>query len=379
MAKAKYTKRADGRYYTTYWDGTYTKDGKKRRVGVYSDKSSADLEKKVNRLKAEVVEKQKTQKPLVLADGAETKDTYLYAKEWLKTYKEKKARNTQEMYTNSIETYIVKLSGIPLCKIRHTHFQFLINQAAAHPRSCEQLHLCFKQIMKAAARDRFYDKSELDDLFEGIELPLYRPKERRALTPEEKEAIGNAPFTDRERTYIYIAYGCGLRRGEILALTPFCLDFRRGIIKVSNAVEFDLNTPYIKDTKNHRIREVPMPDYLKNWLQKCRWKNQKYLISKKDGELMTKSAYDRMWGQIKKKIFETKKKEHFETLEDYDLTSHYFRHNYCASLCYQVPSISIKKIAALLGDTEKMVLEVYNHIIEENEKVDDALKNAVSL
>ena len=50
-----------------------------------------------------------------------------------------------------------------------------------------------------------------------------------------------------------------------------------------------------------------------------------------------------------------------------DLTAHIFRHNYCTNLCYRVPEISIKKIAQLMGDTEKMVLNVYNHIIEEKE------------
>lgn len=34
-------------------------------------------------------------------------------------------------------------------------------------------------------------------------------------------------------------------------------------------------------------------------------------------------------------------------------------------LCYLVPEISTKKIAKLLGDNEKMVLEVYSHIVEE--------------
>ena len=50
-----------------------------------------------------------------------------------------------------------------------------------------------------------------------------------------------------------------------------------------------------------------------------------------------------------------------------DLTAHIFQHNYCTNLCYRVPEISIKKIAQLMGDTEKMVLNVYNHIIEEKE------------
>lgn len=48
-------------------------------------------------------------------------------------------------------------------------------------------------------------------------------------------------------------------------------------------------------------------------------------------------------------------------------TAHIFRHNYCTNLCYHVPEISIKKIAQLTEDTEKMVMDVYNHIIEEKE------------
>ena len=32
-----------------------------------------------------------------------------------------------------------------------------------------------------------------------------------------------------------------------------------------------------------------------------------------------------------------------------------------------MPAISIKKIAQLMGDTEKMVLDVYNHIMDEKE------------
>lgn len=60
------------------------------------------------------------------------------------------------------------------------------------------------------------------------------------------------------------------------------------------------------------------------------------------------------------------------------LTAHVFRHNYCTNLCYQIPTISIKRIAQLLGDTEKMVLEVYNHIILEKEDAATAVNNAIN-
>lgn len=374
MAKAKYTKRADGRFYTTYWDGTYTSSGKKHRAPVYSTKSSADLEKKVNKLKSEVSAKLQQEDPDIEKDM----DTYLYAKEWFDLKKGNKAKNTKEMYLNSIERYIVKLSGVSLRRITNSHFQFILTSAQAHPRSCEQLKLCFKQIMKSAARDHYYKKSDLEDLFSDLSTPKYVPRERRALTAAEKKAIQEADFTNRERTYVYIVYGCGLRRGEAIALTPFDVDLKRRVIKVTKAVEFDVNDPYLKDTKNHKDREVPLPDFLHEWMLKHRLDSPQYLISKSNGGLMTKSSYDKMWEQIKKKIFSAKEKEVFETLEDYDLTSHFFRHNYCASLCYQVPKISIKKIADLLGDSEKMVLEVYNHVIEDNEKVNEAVQSAVN-
>lgn len=374
MAKAKYKQREDGRWYTTYWDGTYTPDGKKKRVSVYSTKSSADLEKKVNALKRQAAEKASGEEP----DEEKDMDIYLYAKQWLSTYKSSKTTNTKKMYENVIEKYIRKLYGLSIRKIRHSHFQFLLSEASQYPRLCQQVKLCFKQIMKSAARDRYYRKSDLDDLFDGLETPTYRPAERRALTSEEKTAIQEAPFTDRERTFVYIAFGCGLRRGEILALTPFDIDLKRGVIKVTKSIEFDVNTPAEKDTKNYKHREVPMPPFLLSWMKNHRFSNGQRIISKLDGSTMTKSSYDKMWRQIKQKIFDTKKKETFETISDYDLTAHYFRHNYCASLCYQVPTVSIKKIAALLGDSEKMVLEVYNHIVEDNEKVEEALKSAIN-
>ena len=60
------------------------------------------------------------------------------------------------------------------------------------------------------------------------------------------------------------------------------------------------------------------------------------------------------------------------------LTGHVFRHNYCSSLCYQIPKISIKRIAELMGDTEDMVMKVYSHILAEKEDVDGAVNAAIN-
>ena len=80
---------------------------------------------------------------------------------------------------------------------------------------------------------------------------------------------------------------------------------------------------------------------------------------------MTKSGFRRMWGRIIKAMQAVSE----SPIED--LTSHIFRHNYCTNLCYQFPKISIKMIARLVGDSEKVVLEVYKE--DSISAVNDAL------
>ena len=93
---------------------------------------------------------------------------------------------------------------------------------------------------------------------------------------------------------------------------------------------------------------------------------------------MTASAYRKMWESILRKMnTAVGSTEHNQKITG--LTAHMFRHNYCANLCYQMPNISIKKIAQLLGDTEKMVLEVYNHVLEEKENVQEVVSDAIAL
>ena len=146
-------------------------------------------------------------------------------------------------------------------------------------------------------------------------------------------------------------------------------------LKVQRAVFFDGNNPGIKDPKTENgYREIPMPEYLVEFLR--HYKADGYLIQKMAGGLMTKSAYDKMWESIVRKMnLAAGGTEHVRVITG--LTAHVFRHNYCTQLCYQIPKISIKKIAQLLGDTEKMVMEVYNHIIEDQENPTEAIENAI--
>ena len=94
------------------------------------------------------------------------------------------------------------------------------------------------------------------------------------------------------------------------------------------------------------------------------------LFVMRNGEPMTKSSYDKMWARIIKNM------QAASDEQITGLTAHVFRHNYCTNLCYQIPKVSIKKIAELLGDTERMVIEVYNHIVLDKEDAAGAVEDA---
>ena len=58
---------------------------------------------------------------------------------------------------------------------------------------------------------------------------------------------------------------------------------------------------------------------------------------------MTASAYRKMWESILRKMnTAVGSTEHNHKITG--LTAYMFRHNYCANLCYQMPSIRILKI-----------------------------------
>lgn len=375
MAKAKYKKNSRGEYHTRIWDGTYNPDGSKHRINLKSKKSSADLERKVNQLKQEVENGKYVQKSDVLFLD--------YARQWLKAKKDVREKNTQTMYKNIIETHLSFLEGVKLSDIRNSHFQLAVNNAMDKPRTCQQIYITFKQILKMAVTDNYIGSGMYEMICSDINMPKYVRKEKRVLTKEEKEAILTADFTDREKAFVLIIYYCGLRRGEALALSRFDFSFAGGIntVSITKTVIFTQNTPEIKAMPKtaNGFRTVPLPDdaadFLKSYIAGT---DTPQLFTCRDGSLITQSSYTKMWKSIVQKMnLASGGTEAFPVITD--LTAHIFRHNYCSNLCYKVPAISIKKIAQLMGDTEKMVLDVYNHIIDEKEDVAEVLKSALAM
>lgn len=373
MAKAKYTKNSRGRFETKVWDGTFTPDGFKHRIVISSTKSSVALERKVQE-----------HKQALSTGNSIRRSNYLfgeYAKHWLDTKKNLLEINTQAMYTNIIMTHLSFLDEVPLADISNSHFQQAINNASDKPRTCQQIYLTFKQIMRMAESDAYIGSGQLNLILRDISIPKYKRSEKRPLTAMERQSLLEAEFTPMEKAFVFILYGCGLRRGEALALSVFDFNFSEATVTINKAIVFDKNDSVLKNSpkSENGYRTVPLPIYtldaVRPYVQSLSGSN---LFVKNDGKPITKSSYCKMWASIIKKMNTAAVgTESFPIVTD--LTAHIFRHNYCTNLCYQVPTISVKKIAQLLGDSEKMVLEVYNHIMEEKEDASTVVNKAMAL
>ena len=135
-----------------------------------------------------------------------------------------------------------------------------LNAADGKSRTQEQILLTLKQVIKAAISDKYITPGIYPELFDGIKIKRVKKTDKRPLTELERKAVFSADFTDMQRAFVYIIYGCGLRRGEALALTRSDFDFKSKKLKVNKSLAFDKNEPYIKSTKSQNgIREVPVP------------------------------------------------------------------------------------------------------------------------
>lgn len=366
----KYTRGKDGYFTTKVWDGTYNKDGSKHRKTLRSDKSSRDLERQVAALKAQVESRAYVKKTDILFCD--------YARSWLVVYKSRREKNTKAMYDNIVEKHLSAIT-VKLMDIERIHIEMVLNNADGKPRTQQQILLTFSQILKSAVSDKLLAANVAEDILSSVDKIKYKPSESRGLTPAERKAVFAAEYRyPSDQAYVYLIYGCGLRREECVALTVFDFNFKANTVSISKAYEYTNNSPGLKDPKtSNGFRSVPIPSkilpVIREYVESAKHSGQTNLfVTMRDKKPLTKSAYDKMWIRIVSAMQETSEEKFVK------LTGHVFRHNYCSSLCYQIPKISIKRIAQLMGDTEAMVMKVYSHILMEMEDVEGAVNAAMN-
>lgn len=348
---AKYKKRPDGRYATSFIVG-YDTEGKPKRRTLYG-RTIAELDKKVADFKS------LQNKGIVI--GKDNMSVCDWSKTWLKLYKVNKAYNTYVMYENAVNVHILPAIGnMPLTAVKKHNLQQLLNILIDKDklRTAEIVRLTLRQIFGMALEQDYIYK----DITKGLTLPKHKKAKKRALTEAEVALMQSAALDEKERVFLDILYYTGLRRGEALALTVHDVDIVNKTLTVCKDLIFKGNIGEIKPSpkSNAGNRTVPLPAPLCNLLSEYipRIDGEYLFTAATSNSIMSKSSFRRFWEGIMKKL-ETANNGQDVCIDD--ITPHMLRHTYATNLYYA--GIDIKTAQYLLGHSSvQMTMDIYTHL-----------------
>jgi len=358
------TKRADGRIAVQVYLG---KDelGKRKYKTVYG-KTQKEANKKADEIRSAMNKG---------IDVLKEQDSYSeWASLFLTAQKEKLTPSEYELKTKRAMFFCDFFGDLPLKSISvylvESALQSLAkrNPSTGKPsadKTIKGYKQACSQVFKFAIKNRAIGFNPCDD----AELPEGAGKtERRALTALERERILN--IEHRAKTAAMISIFCGLRRGEMTALTWNDIDFINGTISVSKSFDFKSNK--LKPPKtDDGVRTVPMPDMLIDYLKSVERKSL-YVCCNSKGGMMTVASWKRL---IESLLVELemlygngKKRNKFSpvptvlTIEPFGW--HDLRHTY-ATILYEA-GVDVLTAQYLLGHASpETTMKIYTHLSEE--------------
>jgi integrase len=166
---------------------------------------------------------------------------------------------------------------------------------------------------------------------------------------------------------------CGLRRGELIALTWNDIDINNRTVNVNKAAVFDDNQTLIQSPKTEAgIRTVPLPEILYDAVRASRRATETALVCPAaDGRMMTKTAFNKAWRSYMhylniKAGGRDASRSHPKVMAIDNLTPHMFRHTY-ATILYNA-GVDVKSAQRFLGHADiNVTLKIYTHLSAQKE------------
>lgn len=173
----------------------------------------------------------------------------------------------------------------------------------------------------------------------------------RAITEEEISLIWSTHH--RMQLAALIMLYCGLRRGEVLAITSKDINVKENTITINKAIRYDGNQPIQSAPKTSAgNRSVPIPYILKPLLKDLSGR----VLSTAAGKTMTETSFTRCWESYILHL--SKAAGHPINIRPHDL-----RHTYCTML--RDSGVDMHQAMIWMGHAdEKMILHIYDHISE---------------
>lgn len=268
------------------------------------------------------------------------------------------------------------LRYMKLKDLKPYHLQSIINKMAKDNLSTSTMKKA-KQTAVRILNIGVENDLVVRNVFSNVKVPTVEPHERRALTEEERALVNCTWRGHRMGHTVMIMMYCGLRRGELLALTWKDIDLERKMLSVNKSLQMFKNQPHIKKPKSKAgTREIPIPNILADALRNFP-RDYPLVCPDAKGQMMSDTAYRRAWNSYRHYLnLEAGGRDASRTRAKVqaidNITAHMLRHTY-ASMLYEA-GVDIKSAQRFLGHADiEMTLAVYTHLTKFKE--DEAISS----
>lgn len=365
MPKKSNKTRADGRIAVQVYLGK-GEDGKRKVKTVYG-KTQKEANQKADELRASLGKG---------LDISKERDTFEnWAELFLAAQKKKLTDSEYKSKKRKINYFYSYFGKSKIKLIKVFEIEEAINDLAKEnpstgkPSAAKTLRgykQACSQVFDFAVKNRVVEFNPV----EYAELPNSAPKaERRALSETERKWIEELSSKQRGKRAAMIAMYCGLRRGEMTALTWNDIDFENNTITINKS--YDFKNELFKFPKTAAgMRVVPMPKVLSDFLLN-EPRTSIYVCCSAKKEMMSADGWKRLiesvlvdlelaHGTSKKK----KKFDHIKTVFTIEPFGwHDLRHTY-ATILYEA-GVDVLTAQYLLGHASpETTMKIYTHLSE---------------
>lgn len=272
-----------------------------------------------------------------------------WAKIWLTTYKSDLRPATVRMYRDAYNLHIMGTIGsMELRTVRPVHIRRVLSGVADLSESLQhKVLITARQIFTSAKQNHLISS----DPTEGLKITRHiKPKRKEYLSPSEYTRLLEDVTEPRARAFCALCIYCGLRREEALGLR--WTDIGPAGLIVARAVSFPAGSnrhdPSMELKSPSANRIVPIPAALRLILTETP-RSSEYVIPNARGQIMTQSAYQKMWT--------TYVEPHFPL----PIHAHMLRHTYATNL-YRA-GVDLRTAQQLLGHASiQMTANIYTHL-----------------
>lgn len=292
---------------------------------------------------------------------------FAWAKEWLEVYKKP---NVNSRHAKDIEGVInnfitAEIGTMQIKNVKPVHLQKILSQTTEYSDSyVSKIYDIIRQIF----REAYLNNLTVRDPAEGLKKPSGKGKQqRRPLTPLERKLTLKVAETYHGGTFVLIMLYCGLRPGEVAALTWSNVDLEENVIHVRSALKADGSVSLPKTSAGYR--DVPIPDTLAERLGKEK-RTTMLVCPNSRGNMHTASSMKAMFRVYKNEMNKAAgcKVKRNQVLPPFavgdDLTLYCYRHTYCTDL--QAAGVPINVAKELMGHKSiSVTAQIYTHRSEE--------------